>query len=148
MVKISDNMVPAGNKVNCLSSVNDTTKTIHHHCDHHRHHEFDLCNKKLWNGAGYATDSLECQYGKAQITNANNNICARLKRSSTNNNISFKLMKTRRAKKAHFFITTLVLKINSLMIGYVSINSIWNKSGILSNSIKGNFNILLVSKIK
>ena len=47
MVKISDNMVPAGNKANCLSSVNDTTKTIHHHCDHHRHHEFGLCNQKI-----------------------------------------------------------------------------------------------------
>ena len=28
-------MVPAGNKANCLSLVNHTTKTIHHH--HHKH---------------------------------------------------------------------------------------------------------------
>ena len=36
-------MVPAGNKVKRLSSVNDTTKTIHHH-HHHHHQNFFLDN--------------------------------------------------------------------------------------------------------
>ena len=33
-------MVPAGNKAKGLSSVNHTTKTIHHHYHHHYHHNF------------------------------------------------------------------------------------------------------------
>ena len=35
-------MVPAGNKVKRLSSINHTIKTIHHH--HYHHHRFDNNN--------------------------------------------------------------------------------------------------------
>ena len=31
-------MAPAGNKAKWLSSVNHTTKTVHHHHHRHRHH--------------------------------------------------------------------------------------------------------------
>ena len=35
-------MIPAGNKAKRLSSVNHTTKTIHHHHHHHHHHQVGL----------------------------------------------------------------------------------------------------------
>ena len=38
-------MVPAGNKAERLSSVNHTTKTIHH--DHHRHHHREIALKTV-----------------------------------------------------------------------------------------------------
>ena len=60
-------MVPAGNKVKCLLSVNCTTKTIHHH--HHHYHQIFLqlhvwafC---FWSIPGIFKYSIFCIISKA-----------------------------------------------------------------------------------
>ena len=58
-------------------------------------------------------------------------------------------MKTRRAVKAHLSLTlTPIANINRLMIGHININSIRNKFEMLSNIIKDNLDILMISETK
>ena len=111
--------------------------------------EFDLCNK-LWNDASCTTDFHEYEYLKAKITNPNTNIYSCLEQSSTDN-ISF-IDENEESSESTSFLNKLkatrIANINRLMIGHININSIRNKFEMLSNSIKGNLDILMISETK
>ena len=106
--------------------------------------------KKLWNDASYPTDSLDYKYSEAKKTNPNTNIYSYLEQSSTNN-ISF-IDENEESSESTSFLNKLkatrIANINRLMIGHININSIRNKFEMLSNSIKGNLDILMISETK
>ena len=73
-----------------------------------------------------------------------------LEQSSTDN-ISF-IDANEESSESTSFLNKLkarrIANINRLMIGHININSIRNKFEMLSNSIKGNLNILIISETK
>ena len=95
-------------------------------------------------------DSLEYKYWEPKITNPDTNIYSCLEQSSTNN-ISFIDENEESSGSASFLNklkTTRIANINRLMIDHMNINSIRNIFEMLSNSMKGNLDILMISKIK
>ena len=106
--------------------------------------------KKLWNDASYSTDFREYKYSEAKITNPNPNIYSCLEQSSTDN-VSF-IDENEESNKSTSFLdklkATRIANINRLMIDHINMNSIRNKFEMLSNSIIGNLNILMISETK
>ena len=100
--------------------------------------------------ASYPTDSLDYEYLKAKITNLNTNIYSCLEQSSTDN-ISF-IDENEESSESTSFLNKLkatrIANINRGMIGHININSIRNKFEMLSNSIKDNLDILMISETK
>ena len=87
---------------------------------------------------------------EAKITNPNTNIYSCLEQSSTDK-ISF-IDENEESSESTSFLNKLkatrIANINRLMIGHININSIRNKFEMLSNSIKGNLDILMISETK
>ena len=106
--------------------------------------------KKFRNNASYPTDSLEYKYSEVKITNPHNNIYSCFEQSSADN-ISF-IDENEESSESTSFLNKLkamhIANINRLMIGHININSIRNKSEMLSNSIKRNLDILMISETK
>ena len=106
--------------------------------------------EKLWNDVSYPTDSLECKHSEAKITNPSPNIYSCLGQSFTDN-ISFIDENEESSERTSFLNklkATRIANINRLMIGHININSIQNKFEMLSNSIKGNLDILMIFENK
>ena len=95
-------------------------------------------------------DSLEYKYLEPKITNLDINIHPCLEQSSTDN-ISF-IDENEESSGSTSFVnklnTTRIANINRLMIGHMIVNSIRNKFEMLSNSMKDNLDILMISKTK
>ena len=106
--------------------------------------------KKLWNDASCPTDSLDYKYSEGKITNLNTNIYSCLEQSSTDN-ISFK-DENEESSESSLFLNKLnvtrIANIKRLMIGHINLSSIRNKFEMLSNSIKSNLCILMISETK
>ena len=106
--------------------------------------------KKLWNDASCPTDSLDYKYSEGKITNPNTNIYSCLEQSSTDN-ISFK-DENEESSESSLFLNKLkatrIANIKRLMIGHINMNSIRNEFEMLSNSIKSNLCLLMISKTK
>ena len=104
--------------------------------------------QNLWNDSSYPTDSLELKYLNVKMTKLNTNIYSRLEQSSTDN-ISF-IDENEESRESTSFLNkwkaTRVANINKWMIGHININSIRCKSEMLSNSIKYNLDILMISE--
>ena len=97
--------------------------------------------KKLWNDASYPTDSPKYKYSEAKT----------ILEQSLTDNISFIGEKDESSERTSFLNklkATRIANINRLMIDHISLNSIRNKLEMLSNSIKGNFDILMISETK
>ena len=106
--------------------------------------------KKLWNDASYPTDFREYKYSEAKIANSNTNIYSCLKQSSTDN-ISFIDENEESNESISLLIklkATRIANMNRLMIGHIKIESFRNKFEMLSNNIKGNLDILMISETK
>ena len=87
---------------------------------------------------------------KPKKTNLNTYLYSCLEQSSTDN-ISFIDGNDESSESTSFLNklkATRIANINRLMIGHININSIRNKFEMLSNSIKGNLDILMISETK
>ena len=106
--------------------------------------------KKLWNDASYPTDTLSYKYSEVKKTNPNTSIYNCLEQLSTDN-ISF-IDESEESSESTSFLNKLkgtrIFNINRLMTGHININSIRTKFEMLSNSIKGNLDILMISETK
>ena len=82
--------------------------------------------------------------------NPNTNIYSCLDQSSSDS-ISF-IDENEESSESTYFLNKLkatrIANINRLMTGHININSIRNKFEMLPNSIKGNLDILMISKTK
>ena len=104
----------------------------------------------MWNDANYLTDFCEYKSSEAKKKTLNTHIYSCLEQSSTDN-ITF-INENEESNESTSFLnklkTTCIANIKRLMIGNININSIENKFEILSNSIKGNLDILMISETK
>ena len=106
--------------------------------------------KKLWNGANYPTNSLEYKSSEDKTANPNTNIYHCLEQSSTDN-ISFideNVESSESTSDLNKLKAPCIAIIKKLMINHININFIWNKFELISNSIKSNLDILMISEIK
>ena len=106
--------------------------------------------KKLWNDASYLTDSVKYQYSEPKLTIVNTNIYSP-QEQLCNNNINLMDANEENSESTPFLNklkATHTANINKLMIGHITINSIWNKFEMFSNIVTGNLDILMVCKTK
>ena len=102
------------------------------------------------NDASSATDSLKHQYSEVNLTNLTINKQSHFEHSSTYN-ISFIDGNEKSSERTCFFNTlnaTYIGNINKLMRGNININSIRTILEMLSNRVKGNLDILMISERK